>query len=1094
MSELDGAVLNWGDLGVNELVPTGTVTLLLADVEGSTRLWETQPDEMTAAFANLDRVLAEMVPAHGGVRPIEQGEGDSFVIAFGRASDAVGCAVQLQRAPLAPIRLRIGLHTGEVQLRDESNYIGSTINRTARIRDLAHGGQTVLSGTTTDLVCDRLPDDAWLAELGTHPVRDMPRPERVVQLCHPDIRNEFPPLRTAKTVRSNNLPAQLTTFVGRVGQIDEVRRLLLGSRLMTLTGAGGAGKTRLSVEVAAQVSDDFPDGVWWIDLAAIADPLVVSLTIARTLGLPDQAGRTPLETVQRFISDRKALLLLDNCEHLLDVCGDAITRLLNSCPRLTVLATSREPISVSGEVTWRVPSLSVRDEAVALFTDRALRARPTFRATGDDIDLLADICQRLDGMPLAIELAAARVRALSLRQIADSLHDRFRLLTGGARNTMRRQQTLRASVDWSHALLTEPEQVLFRRLGVFMDGFDLDGARAVAATSEAEEFQLLDQLSLLVDKSLVVADEESEAMRYRLLETVRQYALEKLAESGEASQMRNRHRDHYVAAAVERDGEDLVGWAERETGNLLASHAWSIDCADFEPALRLVSALQLLWETRGRMGEGMAGFDLVFNDKRYRDADVAPAVWATAVADRSVLSGWTGAPASLDRAEQALAAARDLGDTALTASCLAACGAVAYYTPEVATTYVTEAIELVRASGDQAKLCRILSYLAVVTHVAGQPIASRLAAEEGRDVAETVGDAFMSRHCRVWLAAALVWERGLAHDADAITRSVTEQARATGERMLTEFGLVIEAYSLVHQGKVTAARARVTEAHEVSLGMGGFHEDTVYGISAYVALAAGDAADAKAACESAIAHTVPNRLLYVRSITPMTEALLACGELAAARRWADDTVALTPGCFQMHAHVARAYVAMAQGEIDQAEQDGRAALALGLDTGSQLRVPEAIEVLARVACSENNHRHAARLFGAAAVSRAAMGGVRLPVYTTGYDEAVAVVRGALGDDDFDAAWAEGAAMSNQEAIAYVQRGRGERRRPASGWESLTPTEHEVVGLVSEGLGNKDVAERMFISPRTVQTHLTHVYAKLGLESRIQLVQEAARHV
>jgi class 3 adenylate cyclase len=371
MSEIDAVPLNWSDLGVSELVPTGTVTLLLADVEGSTRLWETQPDEMTAAFATLDRTLAEVVGAHGGVRPIEQGEGDSFVIAFGRGSDAVACALDLQRAPLAPIRLRIGLHTGEVQLRDEANYIGPTINRTARIRDLGHGGQTVLSGTTGDLVSDRLPADAWLTELGTHAVRDLPRPERVVQLCHPDIRNEFPPLRTAKAVRSHNLPAQLTSFVGRAGQIDEVRQLLLDNRLVTLTGAGGAGKTRLAVEVAGQSFHGFEEGVWWVDLAPVGDPVVVPVAVARTLGLPDQPGRSPIETVQRFIGDRKILLLLDNCEHLLDASGDAIMTLLNACPQLTVLTTSREPISVSGEVTWRIPSLSLGEEAVALFTDRA---------------------------------------------------------------------------------------------------------------------------------------------------------------------------------------------------------------------------------------------------------------------------------------------------------------------------------------------------------------------------------------------------------------------------------------------------------------------------------------------------------------------------------------------------------------------------------------------------------------------------------------------------------------------------------------------------------------------------------------------------
>src|SRR6202165_3408480 len=260
-------LVNWSELGVSELLPTGTVTLLLADVEGSTRLWETQPAEMTAAVARLDRVVSEAVAAHGGVRPVEQGEGDSFVVAFGRASDAVACALGLQRAPLAPIRLRIGVHTGEIQLRDDANYIGPTINRTARLRDLAHGGQTVLSGATEPLVVDRLPPNAWLTDLGTHPLRDLPRPERVVQLCHPDLVNELPPLRTTTTVAVAHLPVQLTSFVGRDAQIKDVRQILADNRLVTLTGAGGVGKTRLAVQVAAAMAGEFGDGVWYVDLA-----------------------------------------------------------------------------------------------------------------------------------------------------------------------------------------------------------------------------------------------------------------------------------------------------------------------------------------------------------------------------------------------------------------------------------------------------------------------------------------------------------------------------------------------------------------------------------------------------------------------------------------------------------------------------------------------------------------------------------------------------------------------------------------------------------------------------------------------------------
>src|SRR6516165_7509 len=370
----DAPLAEWSELGVSGLLPTGTVTLLLADVEGSTLLWETQSDEMTAAVARLNQAVADVLASHDGVRPVEQGEGDSFVAAFARASDAVAAALELQRAPLAPIRLRIGLHTGEVQLRDEGNYAGPTINRTARLRDLAYGGQTVLSGATEDMVVDRLPADAWLTDLGTHPLRDLPRPERVVQLCHPDLCNEFPPLRTTSTVVSHNLPVQLTSFVGRGAQMTDLEKLLVDNRLMTLTGAGGAGKTRLAVEIAARIAAEFREGVWYVDLAPHPHPGVVPVAVARALGLPDQPGRSTMDTLLRFVRDRQMLVVLDNCEHLLDASAELVVALLGAAPGLTLLATSREPIGVAGEVSWRVPSLALADEAIELFTDRARRA------------------------------------------------------------------------------------------------------------------------------------------------------------------------------------------------------------------------------------------------------------------------------------------------------------------------------------------------------------------------------------------------------------------------------------------------------------------------------------------------------------------------------------------------------------------------------------------------------------------------------------------------------------------------------------------------------------------------------------------------
>jgi class 3 adenylate cyclase len=341
MSEVDP--LNWSDPGVTELVPTGTVTLLLADVEGSTRLWQTHPQEMTAAVALLDRTLADMVTAHHGTRPVEQGEGDSFVVAFTRASDAVACALALQRAPLAPIKLRIGIHTGEVQLRDEGNYIGPTINRTGRLRDLAYGGQTVLSATTGDLVADRLPGDAWLADLGVHGVRDLPRPEHVMQLCHPDLHNDFPALRTSEIVGVQHLPAQLTTVIGREAQMADVRGLLGQDRLITLTGAGGIGKTRLAIQVAAQVTAEFGDGAWYVDLAPITNPGLVPVTAARALGLPDQPGRSATDTVVSFIGDRHMMMVLDNCEHLLDAVATLMTALLGRCPAECQKQRSEKP-------------------------------------------------------------------------------------------------------------------------------------------------------------------------------------------------------------------------------------------------------------------------------------------------------------------------------------------------------------------------------------------------------------------------------------------------------------------------------------------------------------------------------------------------------------------------------------------------------------------------------------------------------------------------------------------------------------------------------------------------------------------------------
>lgn len=1079
---------------VGEELPTGTVTLLLADVEGSTLLWQSQPEEMAAAVARLGREVGELVAKHNGVRPVEQGEGDSFVAAFARASDAVACALALQQAPLAPIRLRIGVHTGEVQLRDEGNYMGTTVNRTARLRDLAYGGQTVLSGTTGDLVADGLPADSWLVDLGPHPLRDLPRAVRVAQLCHPDLRNEFPPLRVRETVAVQQLPRQFTSFVGRASELGEVSRLLADSRLVTLTGAGGIGKTRLAIQTAAELGDD----VSYVDLAPITDTRLVPATVSQALGLRDHPGESTMDALLRSIGNRKMLVVLDNCEHLLDACADLVMAVLGGCPAATVLATSREPIGVTGEVSWRVPSLAVNDEAVALFAERAQQVRPNFRLTKDNSALVTEICGRLDGLPLAIELAAARVRVLSLAEIHDGLHDRFRLLTGGARTAVRRQQTLRASVDWSHALLTEPERVLFARLAVFMGGFDLEAAEAVAAGDDVARHQVLDLLTLLVDKSLVVADSSSGRTRYRLLETVRQYAQEKLAESGHGDPARIRHRDHFSAMAASLDSsigpghEQLVEQAETEIDNLRAALMWSRGESDFERASQLASSLQPLWLARGRMKEGMAWCDDVLLDGGAGLRETAPNAYARLLAANAVLDVYTGATDRLEATLDALTIARASDEPALLLRVLTACCGFAVFDPERARPHLAEAIELARALGDEWRLSQILGLQAYGAVMAGDPRTACTAAEEGRHLADAIGNRLDSQACR-WALGTAVGLGGDAVGAVDGLRTLIAELDNVGDVLWRAPALSLLAVMQAWSGAPSAAEEAARSAVEAAIPLGGFHPGLAYAGLTFAHLAAGDvdgAYEAAVECRSRLGAYPRMAAIW---ITFGAYAALASRELSVARQWADEAVSSTTGSHRAQALTARALVKIFQGEPDAAARDAHDALTALVGVSAHGGAAPALDRLAVLAIGAGNQQDAARFFGAAEAIRQRTGEVQMRAFLPVYEASVSELRDAMGEDAFNAMWTKGQGLSTDEAIGYAQRRRGVRKRPTSGWAALTPTERDVVRLVSEGLANKDIATRLFVSPRTVQSHLTHVYTKLGLTSRVQLAQEAARN-
>ncbi len=609
-------------------LPTGTITFLFTDVEGSSQPWEEHPAAMRQAMARHDALLTDVFEQHDGVVVRPRGEGDSLFAVFIRATDAVAAALAGQRALVAedwgvigPLRVRMALLTGEADLR-EGDYYGSAVNRCARIRSAGYGGQILLAQTTEQLVRGHLPPGAGLRSLSVHRLRGQSQPETIYQLEAPDLPEHFPPLKTLD-VRPNNLPLQLTSFVGREREVGEVVELLQRARLVTLTGPGGTGKTRLALAVAAELLDDFPDGVFFIDLAPLSDPEGMPSAVARVLGIPERPDLLPRDSVERFLREKHLLLLLDNFEHLL-AAATFIGTLLQAAPAITLLVTSRAPLRVGGEREYPVFPLAVPPEqagtaaqirenaAIKLFVSRAQDVRPDFTLTDANAATVASICARLDGLPLAIELAAARVRALPPPALLARLEHPLALLTGGRRDAPDRQRTIRDTIAWSYELLEPAEQRLFRRLGVFVGGWTLEAAAAVCDVDGDLGIDVLDGISSLVEESLIreLPDEGAES-RYGMLETIREFAFGQLDAAAEAEALRRLHCG-YVLRLSEDSELHLTSaarepWLRRldaEQDNLRAALGWVITTGDAAVALRLTGALMWYWFFRGYSSEG----------------------------------------------------------------------------------------------------------------------------------------------------------------------------------------------------------------------------------------------------------------------------------------------------------------------------------------------------------------------------------------------------------------------------------------------------------------------------------------------------------
>ncbi|HEX8054603.1 MAG TPA: LuxR C-terminal-related transcriptional regulator [Thermoleophilaceae bacterium] len=1074
------------------------------------------PDAMERAVGVHREIVSEAVARGGGVELAAEGEGSGAAATFRSPAAALRAALDVQRAVrarewpdgLAP-RVRIALHAADLKHGLERNDAALALGRCSRLAAIACGGQTLVPRAIRELVVDRLPDGVELVDLGLHRLPDLGLPEHVYGVADGPQPEAPDALRSLDTL-PNNLPYGLTSFVGRERELAEVAGVLGGARVLTLTGAGGCGKTRLALQVAADALDRFPDGVWRVELAPVSDTERVGQAVAEAVGVRPHRGQTALEAAAAHLKERRTLILLDNCEHVLEAAAEAAETLLRGCPGATVLATSRAPLDLSAETTWRVPSLSLPEDgsgesphalaasdAVRLFIERATKVRPEF--TEATAPVLAKICSELDGIPLAIELAAARVRLLSVEQIATGLSDRFRILTGGTRTALPRHRTLRASVDWSHALLSDEDRTLLRRLGVFVGGFTLEAAEQVCAVDERERCAIIDVLASLVDKSLVVVEERGRVARYRLLETVREYELELLREADELEAIRDRHCDFFLALAERVAPALLTSSAHQELdaldedrANLDAALGWATE-TDGERALRLCAAL---------IGGGLQRRRFTARDaacaRALEKAGPEPTrLRAQVLSGRVLLLFYAGRHEEATAvAQEALEVAEEVGDPAEIGRALEALGknAIATSDPAAVRPLLKRACALLRASGDDFSLVTTTQTMAWGHMYRGEYEEGEALLEEVFPIVERLGNPeLLWWH---WVGMALRHQ----HDGETeryfeFCERGLEAAReigGPGESFIHSQIAIVE----LAQGRTAQALARLEASRERAVAAGAglaFLSTELLLASAEAVL--GDLDGARARLEALAASTADGIQLGWMA-AQLADFLRVGGDAAGAEDWArkglqvNERVAF-PHCLSWCKEVL-GRLAADRGDWSEAEAFFHEALALRAEKQQRLWLAQGLDGLAVVAAGLEAHGEATRLLGASARARSDLGTVRWALDQPHFEALERDLRVELGDEAFGAAWAEGSRLTIEEAVAWIRRARGSRKRPAAGWESLTPTELEVTRHAAEGLTNAEIGKAMFVTGGTVKTHLSHIYAKLGLRNRAELTAEATR--
>lgn len=767
-------------------LPTGTVTFLFTDIEGSTRLWQEQPEAMSAAHARHDETLHRAIKANHGY--VFQIVGDSFSAAFHNAADGLNAAVTAQRGladlevgTSLQLKVRMGLHTGGARILKNGKYEGyTTLASAQRVMSVAHGGQVLVSQTTYDLLQNDLPENIKLQDMGEHRLKGLISPLRLYQLVAPELRQNFPAINSLDFV-PNNLPTQLTSFIGRERELKEAQEKLASAKLLTLIGPGGTGKTRLSIQIATEQMTKFKDGIWLVELAPISDPTFIIPAVASVFDIREVQNIPLIQLVVDYLRAKKLLLVLDNCEHLVEASAQVAGHLLHTCTELKIVASSREALGIDGETVYRVPSLK-DDEATRLFVERATKAEPRFKITDENASFVAQICSRLDGIPLAIELAAARVKLFSPKQIAERLDDRFKLLTGGSRTALPRQQTLRALIDWSYTSLHEPEQRALRRLAVFSGGWTFEGAESVIGESEA-----MDTLGSLVNKSLVNVEEQETTSRYRFLETIRQYAMERLLESGEAADARDRHLEYILEVAKQAElrmfGTETQEWLdqmETEHDNLRIAFEWASSNHPAK-ALKLAYALGGFWTIRDHISEAIIFSRAILERTKFMpNVDVERARVYLVLGWMSVTSGdhKDGRAA----AEQAILLGKQTDDLATVARANGILALTSVFLGDFPTAQqaVMEGESLARGHGIRSELAFILSIRAQIEYFSRNDLAQ----------------------------------------ARAYLNEAAHIAREEGLRWTSSFLAIGMAHTAAFLGDLESARAAFRESGEIAIRMG----------------------------------------------------------------------------------------------------------------------------------------------------------------------------------------------------------------------------------------------------------------------------------